>query len=296
MARPSFINTKSERYAYLDQSALLDWYEDIYAGKYKVTGDGLPEDMPEGYIFRALFRYGAVQIKDTSIGRIVCAVSGFKRNVYGYPIEGTPILHNYTDNGATDVMDPSDMPIFALQQAPAEKIGRYCLMMERALRVLDQNVVALSQPVIIQGTQGGEINALTLKGTIEGADEVCIPCLDKVATQAQVLDLNAQDHTQNLLGVINAMDAKCLAGLGVKGSGADKASGITTTETEYVAQQLEMTTYNELNALNQWAEKVNAALGTCIRFELGEGYTVSTDDDPAGMQTTEDEGKQKEEA
>lgn len=290
--KPSFINSKSERkFAYLDAFELLDWYEDIYAGKYKLIGDGIPDDMPEGYILRCIFRHGTVQFKKTTNGLIACPVSPVKRNVYGYPVSGTPILPGYTET-ISDVMKESDAPIFALPQALSIKIQRYCMMMERALRVLDQNVLAMSQPVLIQGTQGGRINMMTMESTLKSADDMVIPCLEGVATQAQVLDLNAQDHTQNLLGVINAMDAKCLAGIGVKGSGADKASGITTTETEYVAQQLEMTTYNELNALNQWADKVNAALGLNIRFELGEGYTPSTADDPEGMQpdNTEEEG------
>lgn len=263
MSRPSFITTKGQRNDLGAGGAtaddILDRLEDVFAGK--IVFEGMPEDMPEGYAARALFNHGAVGMKDTSVGRVVLPAKPATLTVYGTPRTWLPAgLDGYVST--PDLFEQSDTPVLWLGYVPRDKARPYANVLARALRILDQNIVALSQPVVILGSQGGEINAMLLDCDLSNG-KLSIPCLDKVAAQAMVLDLKAQDHTQNLLGVVRAMWAEMLTAVGIPASSTEKASGMTVEETEAGNSEIFLESYTELAVCSQWCKRINSVLPDC---------------------------------
>lgn len=292
--RPTFLRSKGERTHYegVTTEDILDRLEDIFAGILSIEGEGLPEDMPAGYPMRALFRSGAIQIKKVGrLGKVLVPVKASLVGIYGTPLAAVPVAIPGMGPMSADLLQPSDKPVLWLPYCPRDRLIPYAEVMASCLRTLNQNITALAQPVIIQGTQGGEINAMVLEDQLNNTERV-IPVLDKAAMQAQVLDLGAQDHTQNLIATFRAMYAECLTIMGVQGSGSEKASGMTSEETTCVMQQVNIVTYSLLDLAQQWCEHVNAdaRLECNISAVLGAGWTVSMEDDPkeAKQEGTED--------
>ena len=261
---------------------ILARFEDIFAGLIELEGEGLPEDMPSGFFMRALFRAGAIQLKDVAgMGRVLLPVKGSLMSIYGTPITAVPCRLSGAGAMSGSVMEPSDKPALWLPYCPSDVLWGYCQIMADTLNTLAQNINALSQTVIIEGTQGGEINALELQNAVT-KKKLTIPVLDKTATRAQVLDLGAQDRTQNLIATFRALYAECLTILGIQGSGSEKSSGMTSEETTAVMQQVNLKTFDLLALFEQWCDRVNADpdLHCSLRPVIGAGWTVSMADDP----------------
>lgn len=279
---PSFLNSKAQRGKAdrEDVQHILSRYADIFAGLITFDGD-LPERMPEGFIMSALFWDGGVQFRNIKgLGFSVVPVKSSELDIYGQPVRAIPVIEHMAPGVAgIDLFTPSDAPCLWLGESIADKLRPYARIMGDAIKSLRQNLIALRQPVVIQGTQGGEVGALLLGDEIEEGESM-VYRINGAGGQVSVMSLGGEDHTQNLIGVINAMDSQCLSLMGVKGSGADKASGISATETEYVAQQCGMLVYQLYERISQWLEKVNSYFGVNITCAVGEGWTPAQSDNP----------------
>ena len=232
---------------------LLRHYAERYAAK--VIFKGTPEDMPPGFIMKSLFWTGAVApIKVFGEDHITPA-SPVLRGMYGQPLTWLPAPVPDTVLPA-DVMNEhraKEEPVLWFDFPLAEELRPLCESMERAFRCLDQSVQAMQQPVILQGVVGGEINAVQMGESLE---KMKIYTLDRAGSTAATLDLGGHDHTQNLISTINALDCECLARMGIKSPGTEKASGVTVEETVSVTQELDLINRAEIARIKDWVQKV----------------------------------------
>ena len=272
---------------------ILARYEDMFAGLIELEGEGLPEDMPSGFHMRALFRSGAIQIKEVpKLGRVLVPVKGSLMSIYGTPLTAVPCRLTGLGAMTGEILEPSDKPVLWLPYCPSDVLWGYCQIMADTLNTLAQNINAMSQTVIIEGTQGGEINALELQNAVT-KKILSIPVLDKTATRAQVLDLGAKDNTQNLIATFRALHAECLTILGIQGSGSEKSSGMTSEETTAVMQQVNLKTFDLLALFEQWCDRVNKEFNCSLRPVIGAGWTVSMADDPEEARQDDDNEKEE---
>ena len=93
MSRPTFRTSKGERRGgaseTIDTSGLVQIYRDIARGRF--IWEGLPEDMPDGFIEdTALFYNAGVSMKSTSMGPVVLPAKPVSLTVYGTPYSWVP--------------------------------------------------------------------------------------------------------------------------------------------------------------------------------------------------------------
>lgn len=253
--RPSFILTKAERREtdglVLPEDLLLH-YAEVYASRFRWSGT--PKDMPEGFIEKALFFTGGIApVKAFGEGQLIAAVPVLL-GIYAQPVTWEPVP------AGGSIIPPQLMKQHKQDRDPmlfcipmADRIYELCVLMADVLNCLKQTVQAMKQPVILQGAVGGELN---IKDT--GDDlrlgKLMIPTLDKTGMQASVLDLGGKDHTQNLISTYNALDCECLARMGIKSAGTEKASGVTSEETLSITQELQLINQYDYKRRKEWSE------------------------------------------
>ena len=265
---------------------LLAHYAERYVAK--VTFKGTPEDMPPGFIMKSLFWTGAVApIKVFGEDHITPA-SPILRGMYGQPLTWLP-------QPVPDTVLPPDVmrehkakeePVLWFDFPLADELRPLCESMERAFRCLDQTVQAMQQPVILQGVVGGEINAVQMGKSLESMK---IYTLDRAASSATTLDLGGHDYTQNLISTINALDCECLARMGIKSPGTEKASGVTVEETVSVTQELDLINRYEISRIKAWVEKVRDRFPG-LEAELSPEVALNEYTDKASMPGREEPG------
>lgn len=292
--RPTFLTTKGERKrstAYFDPleryrilaKSVYDWY-------------GLPEDVPEGYIEDCIFGYGCVSAKDVSgLGICIFPAAPKLYSIYGEPSTWIPTGLRNTPT-SLDIMSESDNPVLYFGQSTEARISMFAGIMKSALISLQQNVIALRQPIAIDGKVGRAAEACILSTELEEG-EMYIPVIDGERLGVKVIDLQARDFTQNLISTYNAMDSEILSIIGVKNVGTEKASGITTEETVSLHQELSLTSTFGLIKRREWCDKINAKLGTSFSVEVSGAYQEDdTDGDGTPDQVdSENDPKQPEE-
>lgn len=277
MSKPSFITSKGQRAEsaqVIDTTDIMRHYRNILRGSSQ--WEGLPGDMPVGYIEDTALWYSAgfALKKCREIGLAGFPANPVTLDVYGRPVEWLPSIINGVTayRESDDVYKQADTPVLWIGTPLSDQIKPYAQLMAQVLRTLGQNLLALSQPVIVSGRPSGQpgdnIGALLLKADLESG-QLMIPCVEGSGVPLEVLDLHATDNTQNLISTLSACDAKILEILQTS-NGIEKSSGITTAETETGSMPLQYNQggYDELCDI--WAEKTNAVLGTSIRHRRRE--------------------------
>jgi hypothetical protein len=151
--------------------------------------------------------------------------------------------------------------------------------MKSSLISLQQNVIALRQPIALDGVVGNGAEALVLSSELE-TGEMYIPVIDSDKLGIKVIDLGAMDHTQALIATFNAMDSEILSIMGIRNVGTEKASGITTEETLSISQELNVVSDYGLKKRLEWCKKINASLGTNFNVELADAYDGQSETKP----------------
>jgi hypothetical protein len=251
---------------------------------------GLPEDVPEGFVEEALFDYGSIGAKDvTGLGLCLFPASALTKSIYDQPLTWIP-TGTYSFNNSAMIMTPSDNPVLDLGVPVAAKIEMFAGIMKSSLISLQQNVIALRQPIALDGVVGNGAEALVLSSELE-TGEMYIPVIDSDKLGIKVIDLGATDHTQSLIATFNAMDSEILSIMGIKNVGTEKASGITTEETLSISQELNVVSDYGLKKRLEWCKKINSTLGTNFSVELADAYDgqAETKPDTGPMETKEAE-------
>ena len=282
MSRPTFFRPKSERSGCPCYDPLAR-YRVIARGIYEWTG--LPDDVPEGYIEEALFEYGCIGAKNVEgLGVCITPAAPVSTGIYGNPLTWLPTGIQAT-SALPGLMTPSDAPVLWIGEAPADRAEMFADIAHNALVSLRQNVIALRQPIALDGEPGRTADGIVLKSELENGEQY-IPVIDGKRLGVQVLDLKAKDYTAQLVAVYNAMDNEILTIIGVKNTGTEKASGITTEETTALHQELSVVSDIGLKLRRQWCAKINAKLGTSFAVELSDGYALEevpdTEEKPTG--------------
>jgi len=267
-----FLLSKGERNRQggLILDGIIDHYRQIAGGAFK--WEGTPDGLPEGYIEdTALFFSPAVGCKKVrALGTVILPCKPSTLNIYGRP-------HSWIFspmNGMTPIA--SDAEIFEESNGPCLWMGKsimsmiepYIEIMGNTMATLNINIDALSQPIILSGVPSGELGTLVYKEALQSKERV-IP-ITGTGFNPQVLDLKAQDHTQNLVSVIDWCDARILEIMGAS-NGVEKSSGITTLETvsgvQSIMQQLEI----GLEKRRAWADQCNDKFKMDLSVDYGEG-------------------------
>lgn len=296
--KPTFIQSKGEANRTVDTvdtSHLVEHYRTVCRGLF--DWQGLPEDMPRGYIEdTALFYSGGVSMKEvTGIGPCVLPCNPVTLTVYGTPYAWLPDkIQGITAYNTTDYLDlfeESTNPVLWMGCPRMTMIKPWLDIMSKAMKVLGVNITSLSQPVLIAGRpsgQGGDnIEGILLKSDIS-AGESFIPVVDKSAVGMEVLDLKATDNTQNLISTIQACDTMILDLL-CANNGVEKSSGVSALETAVGVQSIEMDMQSSLERREEWCEKINAVMGTNVTVQRGKATQVMQESTGQGDDSEEEQ-------
>ena len=282
--RPLSVLSKGERNALflLGPDALLAHYEDAYASRFRWLGgpEGMEPDWPERMIFRfgllgSAEAFGSWQLAGGSIGL---------RGIYGQPLnwfpkcEGTAIPDGW--------LQAHDGPTVFLPFVPADEVGPLCELMSDAWRCMGSNILNMSQPILVQGTVGSELNVKEAADAINGIKPMILT-LDRSAVEAKALDLGAKDHTESIIKVINDIDCEILARFGIKSAGTEKASGVTAEETLSITQELRLRLENDLEKRRRFCEAVKDRFPG-LRVEPVPGLLDNTDSNKEIKESDED--------
>lgn len=294
MTRPSWIMSKAERKAAeLYDMRIMEAFADKQAGLYKwEIPDEFRGKVPDGYIEECMFWTGAVAPKLTgSLGWILLPAAPSTYDIYGHPVEWLPAPLGAT-NIPTDVMGVSDTAVL-YDAATCDKIEPLVKQMTMTAHALTQNINVLGQPVMIETTADGKLNGEILADYIKSGD-LTIPRIGKGVTEATVLDLKAQDHTQNLLATYHDLEDQCLMRMGITNNGVGKASGVTTAETLAGAMQVNVILQHGLDIRQKWCDDMRRTLGLKFSVALGEGVHL-TEVEMEGMEDNADNYEEEEE-
>lgn len=249
--RPLSVLSKGERNALelIDSDALLFHYEDIYASRFRWTGG--PEGMDPSWPERMLYRYGLLGSADAFGSPQLAGGSVGLRGIYGQPLtwfpkcEGVQIPDGW--------LQPHEGPTVYIPFIPREECAPLCDLMARAWRAMRTNINVMSQPVIVKGTIGSELNVKESAEAVDGYRPF-IFTLDRAGSEAQALDLGGKDHTESLIKVINDIDCEILARFGIRSAGTEKASGVTAEETLSIAQELRLRLEKDLESRRRFCD------------------------------------------
>ena len=287
--RPLSLLTKGQRRALEDgapvtASDLLRHYEDAYASRFRWTGgpEGMEPDFPE----RMLFRRGLIGTAEAFGSPQICGGSPGLLGLYGQPLNFMPAAPGGVIPEGWGA--PHEGPTVWLPTIPSLEIEPFCAMMAHAWRAMRSNVRGLSQPVIIQGTAGAELNVKECTEAIDGWQPV-IFTLDRQAVEPKAIDLGAKDHTESLIKVINDLDCEILARMGIKSAGTEKASGVTPEETLSITQELRLRLESDLEKRRRFCGQVQD-LFPGLRCDPAPGLMPEKKDGEEDEEDGEDDG------
>lgn len=293
MSRPTFLLTKGERNAQhevLCTEDLEEHYRMVAGGLYR--WNGLPEGCPVDFIeSSALFYSGGVGCKKVrGMGNIIAPIKPANLTIYGTPYEWNPEpLRGMTPIASdSEFLKPSNEPSLWLGISTYLNIKPYLEMMSTAMKVLNTNIVALSQPVMISGLPSAPLKGLILQSELMDG-QTYIPVTGRDGIAPEVLDLKATDHTQNLVSTIDWCDARILE-IMASSNGVEKSSGISTMETvsgvQSVLQQFEV----GLEKRKDWADRVNDRfkMDLTVTAGMGIGRLTGGSQDPSSEEVEDD--------
>lgn len=273
MSKPSFITTKGQRREQaetIDTSDIMRHYRNVARGC--AVWEGLPDDMPPGYIEDTAlwFTPGFALKRCRGIGLAGFPVNPVTLDVYGRPVEWLPAIINGVTayRESDDIYRSSSDPVLWIGTSMYDSIRPYAELMARCLKTLGQNLIALSQPVLISGRPSGQvgdnIGALLLKSDLSDG-RMYIPTVTGDGVPLEVLDLHATDHTQNLISTLSACDARILEIIN-SSNGIEKSSGITTEETETGSMPLQYAQGGIDEIKRAWCDRVNDRLKLDVSY------------------------------
>lgn len=261
--KPTFLVGKGAGSQLEPKDKLVEHYRRIFRGFLK--WDNLPADCPAGFPQDAIFFTGGVGCKRLKgFGPVMAGVAPSTLTVYGTPYHWIPRPIGMAMDLNSEFFQPTNDPCMYIGEPFEMLIEPYIDIMSRALKTLNQNLVALQQPILVKGipgsSNGGKIvlNELT-------SGELVIPSTG-AGFNVEILDLKAQDHTQNLVSSLDWCDARILEIL-MSSNGVEKSSGITTMETVSGVQSIIQESEDLLERAKAFCDKVND------KFKLG--MTVS---------------------
>lgn len=268
-----FMTTKGQRNQQEDgiyTGHIIDHYRAIAGGTYRYTGT--PEDMPEGFIEdTALFFAPGVGCKKVkSLGTVILPIQASTLNVYGRPYDwiAMPLNGMVPIAADSELLAASNDPSLWLGVPTRDLIQPYIDIMSNALMTLNTNIDGLNEPIMVSGMPGAELGTLVLSDKLKGKDRIIHTTGN--AYKAEVLDLKAQDHTQNLISTIDWCDARILEIMAAS-NGVEKTSGVSTMETvsgvQSVLQQLQI----GLEKRKAWVDAVNDRFKMSMTVEFGDG-------------------------
>lgn len=300
MAVGDIINSKGtrKRMAGRFQSEELEVrYRDMLRGLYQYSGDGLPEDMPYGFIeAEALYYASGVAFKDVDgLGFCCFGANPVYVSIYGTPVKWLPQnVWGMNANQAAEsigIFKESDTPVLWNRASQQERIRPYIDIMRRALNTLYVNLGALNHPVLIQGIASGKpgdnIASLMLESELDDG-ATFIPMVrpgDPLGLTA--IDTGISDNTQNLISTIDWADTQIKAILGLD-TGIEKASGIGAYDAKGTGA-LATSTDSGLELRREWLEKVNDIFGTSIAVKRNSDITATIEGDDNGSISDDNE-------
>lgn len=272
--RPTFLLTKGERAkadGQLYTGDIIEHYRSVAAGKY--AWDGLPEGCPRTFIEDSalFFSPGVAAKKVRGYGPVICPIRPSTLDFYGRPYTWMPEPFRGMRPIAADAdyFSESGEPALWTGISAADAIEPYLDVMQRCLSVLNTNVFALSQPIMITGVSGASLGSMVMKSElIDGA--VYIPTTGAGATPPEVLDLGAEDHTQNLISTIDWCDARILEVM-ASSNGVEKSSGVSAVETVSGVQSVMQQFEAGLELRREWCDRINDRLKLSISVRPGKG-------------------------
>lgn len=288
--KPSFMLSKGQRNRMQGRFQIEDVeirYRDMLRGLYQYSGDGMPDDMPYGFIEADALYYapGAAFKNVDGLGFCAFGANPVYVSIYGTPLKWLPT--NVWGMSATQAQDSigifkeSDAPVFWNRRSQRERILPYLTIMTRALNTLNVNLAALNTPVVLNGGVAGShpgdnIGGMMLESELnDGATFIPMVAGDRLGLE--VLDLKATDHTQNVISVVDWCDTQIKAILGLD-TGIEKASGIGAFDAKGTGA-LAALTDSGLELRKEWLEKVNDMFGTSISVKRNEDITATIQDD-----------------
>ena len=189
--RPLSILTKGQRNSLelLDTDALLFHYEDVYASRFRWLGG--PEGMDPSWPERMLFRFGLLGSAEAFGSPQLAGGSVGLHGIYGQPLtwfpkcEGVQIPEGW--------LQPHEGPTVHIPFIPRDECEPLSELMSKAWHAMRNNINGMSQPVIVQGTIGSELNVKEAAQAIDGMRPF-IFTLDRTAADAKAIDLGPKQH------------------------------------------------------------------------------------------------------
>lgn len=289
MAKPTFIKGKGAR-AQLETYGLAEHYRRVFRGLTK--WDGLPEGCPSNFPQDCIFFSGGVGCKRLKgIGPVLAGVEPSTLTVYATPYDWIPKPIGMAMNLNGDFFQPTNDPCCWIGESIANMIEPYIQIMDRTMKTLNTNLIALQQPIMLKGIPGAELPSMVFKNEL--LDTATIIPSTGAGFNAEILDLKAQDHTQNFVSTIDWCDARILE-IMMSSNGVEKSSGINTLETVSGVQSI-MQEYEELlERCNAFCEDANAKFGLSMSVRPGRGIEAMMSA-PAGEKLREGEDESSEE-
>lgn len=224
---------------------------------------------------RMLFRFGLLGSAEAFGSPQLAGGSVGLHGIYGQPLtwfpkcEGVQIPEGW--------LQPHEGPTVHIPFIPRDECEPLCELMSKAWHAMRNNINGMSQPVIVQGTIGSELNVKEASQAIDGMRPF-IFTLDRAGPEAKAMDLGAKDHTESLIKVINDIDCEILARFGIRSAGTEKASGVTAEETLSIAQELRLRLERDLESRRRFCDQVQDILPG-LRVEPAPGLMDPNNDD-----------------
>lgn len=261
MTKPQFVNSKGERNELDDilrLPHLMDYYRKAVIGHYQWGYNEEMIEMPEGWIEDSLFCYGNISAAKyrNPIGWFFTPVNPVTLDRYNRPYSWITAADLNTDADRVFLMKEQKNPVLVLGVSMMEQIRPLVEIMERCYQCLDQNIIGMSQPVLIESpVPGNNLDGKMLEFDLKMGKKY-IGCIDKKAVDTTVLDLKADDHTQNLASTIMFLHSKIMDILDMPNANI-KSSGVSDMETGNANAGTSV--YNDwgLKRRQQWCDIMN---------------------------------------
>ena len=287
MGKPTFLVGKGAGKGSLTTSALDEHYRRVFRGlaQWDNLPDGAPSNFPQDCVF---FTGGCGCKRMKGIGPVMAGVSPSTLTVYATPYEWIPRPIGMAMDLQSEFFEPTNDPCLWVGQPVLDLIRPYLELMDRTLKTINQNVLALSQPIAFKGIPGAELPAVAMRNSILDGD-VSIPSTG-AGFNAEVLDLKAQDHTANLISAVDWCDARILE-IMMSSNGVEKSSGITTLETVSGVQSIMQEFDDYMARCRDFCDRVNDKFRIDLSVKPGKGIE-SLMQRPADTRETIREGEQ----
>lgn len=274
--KPTFITTKAERNALndaIDTDMVEERYRQLCCGRYEWSG--LPDDVPQDFIETCLFYYGQCSARMVpGFGICIFASTTQDQDIYGRP-------HRWLPAGIKGIQQVPSMytsstnPVLYQGRPTIEIIHHWLELQKQAIRSLNQNLVAMSQPVLIEGLAGGsDLNGKMLAIDFKSG-RTFLPVVEKSVSGmgVEVLDLHANDYTSNLYATIRNMHDEICDQIAVM-NGNVKTSGTNPIEQLADSQSVNMNMDKGLQLRKDWCRKINAVLGTNFDVKKSDSWEI----------------------